>query len=473
MLTPDSPSAAWHSMIRTWDKIDAVLSGTEAIRLKGETYLPRYESEKETNYRNRLIRAVLTNVSSQTLESWVGRPFSDPIVMTDIPEVLSGVLEDVDLQGNAVGVFARKWFREGLGKALAHVLVDFPAISIEGERQRTLADDLREGRRPFWSFIKPENLIFAASIVRNGKEILTHVRIREGESARDEWGEKYLRRVRTFDHDPDTGITEFSVYEPGEKQEEWRRIVGPSRIDLDRIPLVTFYADRVGLMTGKPPIEDLVDLNVSHWQHSSDQDNILIVARFPLLCASGVSQEQVDHVVLSPRKILSTPTEGGRWYFTEHSGAAIAAGREHIRDLEERMSHYGAEFLRRRPGTETATARALDSAEATSPLQDAAVRFNDVLAQALWLTARWMGIEEPGKIEITTDMGPETTQASDLQTLTTARQMREISRETYLEELKRRGLLADDFDPEEDRAKVEAEMMTGRAETMIDGQAEV
>lgn len=471
-VTPDTPSSAWMTMSTVWDKIESVLGGTAAMRAKSEVYLPRHERERDENYRDRLSRAVLTNVSSQTLDSWIGRPFSDPVKLEEVPASIQAVLDDVDLQGNNVGVFARRWFREGLAKAFAHVLIDFPALPPQEAAVRTRADDVREQRRPYWSFVKPENLIFAASTVRNGKEILTHIRIRETEKVRKEWGEETVRRVRVFEHDPDTGVTTFSVWEPTKDGKEWTETTSATKIDSDSIPLVTFYADRQGLMVGKPPVEDLVDLNISHWQHGSDQDHILYVARFPILSVSGEPPEEVSKVVIGPDRILSTTDPQGEWYYTEHSGAAIEAGRQHIMDLEERMAHYGAEFLRRRPGSETATARALDSAEATSPLQDVAVRFNDALAQALALTAEWMKVEEPGRISIETDLGPEEVSPADLSTLTTARQLGQISRETYLAELKRRGVLADTFDAVEDKALIDAELMTGAAESDIDAQAE-
>jgi hypothetical protein len=162
---------------------------------------------------------------------------------------------------------------------------------------------------------------------------------------------------------------------------------------------------------------------------------------------------------LGPKKILSTTDSSGRWYYVEHTGAAINAGRQDLEDLETRMSHYGAEFMTQRPGSTTATARALDTAESTSPLQDAVIRFNDALLQALVITGKWLSLKEKetGTVTICTDFTAVGTDQADYAALTTARTGRDISRQTLVRELQRRGTLSDDFDPEKDLEELKNE----------------
>lgn len=466
---PDTPSASHKAMQPVWDKVDAVLGGTEVMRRRGEIYLPKHDGEKDQRYNERRDRAVLTNVSQLTLDSWVGRPFADPLHIDDeVPAPIQEFLKDVNLQGDAVGVFCRAWFRTGLAKAVAHVLVDFPML--EADPNRTAADDQKENRRPYWCPVAPENVLFASAQVVNGREILTHLRIREDSIERVGWGEAVISRIRVFDHNPVDSTTVYSLYRFDPRRKRWFLEQTPTGIDVDQIPLVTFYADRSGLHEGKPPIEDLVDLNIAHYQSDSDQVACLTVARFPILSVSGVDDEEVNKVIISPHLVLSTPDPSGRWYYTEHSGAALEQGSKHLAELEERMGHYGAEFLRRQPGSKTATARALDSAESTSPLEDATTRFNDALAQAMDLTAKWMKLEMVGKVAVETDLGPQAIDQSDYQALLTARQSRDISRIRLTSELKRRGVLDEDYDADADQALLDAETMSGDASLPIDEQ---
>lgn len=453
---PSTTSYAYDFMLPRWKKMEALLGGTEAMRSAGGTYLPMHTLEAEHRWNERLASNTLFNMTEMTLDSWVGRPFSDPIVLgEDIPERVEQLLEDVDLQGNDLSVFAREWFRDGLAKAFSHVLVEFPRkrdTEAEEGRPRTLADDRQENLRPYLVHIKPENVIFAHSIVVDGQEVLVHLRIMEEVVEMDGFAEVSFRQIRVLE----PGRVE--IYRPVEtkqKKVEWR-IVDKWETGLDFIPLVTFYANRSGCMTGKSPLLDLADLNIRHWQSNSDQISILTVARFPMLSQTGGDENAVKGV--GPHQLLYSDNENAKFGYVEHDGSAISAGREDLKDLEEQMASYGAEFLKRRPGNLTATARALDSAEATSPLQDATVRFTDAVNQVLAHMAAWLKITEGGgSVSITTDFGPDDAESVHIELLKEARKNRDISRETFLGEMKRLGALPDEFDAAEDAEKLAQE----------------
>ena len=471
---PESPattSFAWDKMISKWDMIETLLSGTEAMRDAGQGFLPIHEAESRNNYLERLGKCTLLNMLEITLDSLVGRPFSDPIELnSDMPENVVDLMEDVDLQGNDLTVFSREWFRQGLAKGFCHVMIDFPRIPDEDFGSRTLADDAAEGRRPYFVLIRPENVIFATSDFVQGqdgvmRETLTHVRIREFATQRVGFAEVIKERIRVLE----PGL--FFLFELEEKKrrnqkDKWK-LIDAGETGLSIIPLVTFYADRDELMTAKPPLEDLAHLNVRHWQSTSDQISVLTVARFPMLAVAGAVEQPGSEMAIGPKQLLGTKDPNGKFYYVEHTGKSIGAGRQDLMDLEDEMAHYGAQFLKRKTGNETATARALDSAEATSPLQDYTVRFMDAVSNALNIMAMWMGEKEGGSISIATDFGPEIAENADMEALTDARKRRDLSRVGWMEEMKRRGALSDDFDIEADLELVLAEEVRLTAGSVI------
>lgn len=448
---PSNTSMAFDAMFPKWDMINTLLGGTAAMRDAGETYLPQHEAESHGNYQERLHTATLFNMTEITLMSLVGKPFSDPVILRDdVPAEIKAFEPDIDLQGNNLTTFARTFFQEGLAKAFAHCFIDMPALTAEEKAQRTKADDLAENRRPYWTLIKPENIIFASTDVVAGIETLTHVRFRENAIIRSGFVEVLKQRIRVFDKPVDgTNIT-WMLWELKDqnkkKKPKWEPIQNGT-LDIDVIPLVTFYTNRTGLMEGKSPLEDLAYLNIRHWQSTSDQNNILTVSRFPILAGSGVGTEDGKGLAIGPRVMLYSKDSQGRFYYVEHTGAAIAAGRNDLLDLETQMSAYGAQFLQRKPGNPTATARALDSAEATSPLQDSAVRFIDVMNQCLKITAKWMGITTGGTVSINTEFKPATIDAGSLAILLAARKQGDLSREDFLKQLKEFEIIRDEFDP--------------------------
>ena len=491
-LDPSTPSANYEAMISSWSKITTLLGGTPSMRTAGESMMPRHQNEHTDAYAERNSTASLLNVTKLTLDMWVGKPFGDPVTVSeDVNPRIQEWLRNVDLQGHTISVFARDWFREGVAKAFAHVLVDAPTKRADVE---TLLDDEAVGARPFLNFIPPENLIAMETRMVDGQEVATHARIFERETVRVGFAEITIDRIREFNRilpeesmlslagmeemrdaaiegrisQEDLGqFFETGVFvtiwkkKPKKKpsdDDEWEIEHPPTKLDdrMDEIPIVTYYVDKDATLLGKPPLEDLADLNINWWQSNSDQNTILTVARFPLLALSGGDEEEAI-MEIGPRRLLFTPDPRGKFYYVEHTGQAIEAGRNQLKDLEDQMAHYGAEFLRRRPGRETATARALQSAEATSPLEDAAMRFNAALAHVKALLSKWVGLEDTGTITVASDFEPIGLADSGLEFLDKARERGDLSKSDHFEEFRLRGVLRQEFDMEKNDKALQAE----------------
>ncbi len=458
--TVATPSMAYETMFPRWTKMTTVLGGTELMREAGEEMTPQHEHESTVAYDERIAGNVLFNMVDLTLRMWVGRPFANQIQYTeDFAVHLKPLMDDVDLDGCNLDVYGRRWFRDGVAKAFSHTLVEFPRVDMPMEA-RTLADDDAMNIRPYFVHVQPEQVIFALSTRINGREVLTQVRIEEEIIGLDGWEQTITPQIRVLERDfvnvNPAASPESIHYDPtAEPDFQWRVRVGIHQqdekdvwveiefwyMDIDFIPLVTFYADRQGFMLGRSPLDDLCDLNIRHWQSMSDQIAILTVARFPIMACSGGDDEE-GNLVIGPKEWLYTPDPAARFYYVEHKGTAISAGKTDLDDLEKRMQSYGAEFTKDRPDREAASARALDSIEATSPLQDVTFRFNDALNHALSIMSTWMRKQHAGKATVPTEFtSPE---ASELQALYNTWKEGGIETEEYLRELQRRGVLSEE-----------------------------
>lgn len=458
---PDSPSAAYKAMCPRWEVINCLLGGTEAMRAAGTKFMPQHPEESDKRYFERLECNVLLNMTELTLDSLAGQPFREAInTSDDVPPAIEEVIfPDVDLQGNNLDVFCRQWFRDGLGKAFSHVLVEFPRVQPkEDGKARTLEDDRKENLRPYWVHIPPENVIFAYAEMINGVETLLQVRIMESVTSlsADGWEEVCIPQIRVLT----PGLVRlFQKQKVKGGKEQWVE-VEQWPTGLTYIPFVTFYADREDFMFGKPPLLDLAYLNVAHWQSSSDQRSVLTVARFPMLAASGVDMDDPGtKIVVGPYQLLASPAAEGKFYYVEHGGAAIDSGQKDLEALEKRMSAYGGQFLVERSGNATATARALDSAESSSDLQSIVLVFQDAVAQVIQITSDWMklGTDNAGTVDLFKDYSVAEMDAAGLTSLEAARTRKDLSRKAYLNELQRRKILDEEFDQEEDATLLEEE----------------
>ena len=217
------------------------------------------------------------------------------------------------------------------------------------------------------------------------------------------------------------------------------------------IPLNTLYTNQIGFMMGQPWLEDIAQLQVAHWQSDSDQRNLLHVARVPILFAKGFGDEDTHfQLSIGSASFMKGPSSADLKY-VEHSGKGIEAGRNDLKDIEERIQFLGLEAMMKRPSGEiTATQSAIDSSESNSSLGMISQELENTLEGMLDFFALWMEMPEDsgGSLTVFKDFGVEMADAKDIEVLLKAKQAGEISQLTFLKEIKRRGLLAEDFNPQ-------------------------
>lgn len=435
--TPNAACARQHERLAL---PRALLGGTAAMRAAGETYLPREPAESYAAYNNRLARSTLYNAMARTTRSLTGRVFRKPIVLgDDMPDRLRALAEDVDLEGSHLNVFARKVLAAAITDGHSCIFVDYPRVP----KGLTLADERLLAPRPFFVHVPASRLLG----FRFENRKLVQVRWLETVTEADgEFGEREIQQVRVVK--PDS----FEVYRPNENGGEWYLADSGEMRGVDSIPFVTITCgERIAPMESEPPLRDLADLNVQHWQSASDQRNILHVARVPILFGKGFTEEEnADPTVeIGAQRMVVSSSPDADLRYVEHTGAAIGAGRQDLLDLEARMGVLAMEpVLARRPGTITATERSIDASEAQSSLAAWALELQDGLERAFGFAAQWLslGADAGGSVVLNDDFGISDAIAGELEALLRARAIGAISNETFLRELQRRGVLSDDID---------------------------
>lgn len=428
------------------------------MRIANTAYLPQEPAEGENLYQMRLLRSVLTNIYKQTIQKLVGKPLRIPIALgDDVPARIADLRDDIDSLGNDIDVFSREVLEAAINDGLTHILVEYP----EADPERTLRDEIDQKIRPYANHIKAKNIIGWKSVVVGGKQVLTQLRIAvtsHRPDPDDEFSEVPVRQIRVIEPHMQR------VYEEtdNDKGEKIWVLTETIPVTLGFIPLVTLYTNRTGFLQGEPLLLDMAYLNIAHWQSDSDQRNILHVARVPLLFTSGITEDEDDEVelTLGPSRAVHGPM-GSDMKYVEHSGAAIEAGRKDLEDLESRMGLMGMDLITRRPQASgvTATQRVLDQTEMDSPLQSISRELENALESMLDLFGAWMGLgaDAGGSAEVFKDFGIDFRDAEDVKALLDMRTAGDISRNTFWDELKRRGLLNDSFDPEAEWDMLELE----------------
>ncbi|WP_285424210.1 DUF4055 domain-containing protein [Pseudomonas sp. efr-133-TYG-103a] len=199
---------------------------------------------------------------------------------------------------------------------------------------------------------------------------------------------------------------------------------------------------------------DLAHMNVAHWQEHSDQRNIVHVARVPILFASGV-EEGVEMKIGVDSAIVANA--GSDLKFVEHSGNAIIAGRQSPQDLEGLMASYGIEMLQNNGVVETATGRALNAGENNNQIASMATATASAIAKVFEMVSRFSRVSNASfTVDINTEYGIDAS-TEELQALATARANGDLSQFEYLAKLKRRGVLRNDFNQEDNADRLATE----------------
>lgn len=465
------PSAAYRALREKWQLIADLLGGTQTMRLAGERWLPKEPKERQAKYEVRIQRSFLFNGFGDAVENIVARPFTrDIVVKPNLGGGLEVLIDDCDAMGTSLTRFGRELFRTGVAFGCGGVLVDYPHVP-DGT-VRNMAEENALGLRPYFVLYQPWQVLGYRVIQTAGAYLLDQVRLlEEQEEPFGEYGTQTVRRIRVYTRDrwelwkeeillPQASLrrdTQWNVYRAKfVKEAEGFHPFGA-------VPFYSFRTRPWDRYYGVPPLEDLAWMNVAHWQSYSDQRGILRVARVPILGRYGWTEQDKANegdgpIAVGPWNIVTSENPQAHMEFTEHSGAAIGAGRQDILDLEEKMHALGMRPLVQRTGDTTATEAGINEARSVSDVIDWVHGCEHTLTECIKAAYHWTGQEAPSDLEadINDDIAVRV-DATDLQALQGARAIGEISRDAYLFELKRRNVLHEGFDAEADAEKLAEE----------------
>lgn len=433
-----------HSQIKI---IDDLLGGTATMRKAGETHLYKMELETDEGYKNRLNRSTLYPALSETLSQMTGRVFFKPIITNDVHNKLqTEFLHDVDTQNNNLDVFASRWFRAGLAYGVLYLLVDHTQTG----DIRTLAEEKASGARPYFVHITPQQVLGIKTENIGGQQKLTQFRYKENVIEADgEFGEKIVEQINVYEIGK---VRKFRQTEQGFAEVESVELKAKGK-PLDFIPIVAFSTKETGFMLGEPPLMELAYLNIKHWQSQSDQDNILNTARVPLL---GIfSDQEMKKIAIGGSAIQLD--KDSKIAYIEHSGTAITAGQESLKELESQMRVAGAKLLDKTVLAMTDRQANNEQNKEISLLRLYANKFEDAIDTALDYVGKWLGLENVGNVEISGNIDSDFDPTASMDTIIKLQTAGTISKQTAFDEAKRRGLISDNVSWEGEQARLDNE----------------
>lgn len=392
-IDPTKKSTRFAALEYKWAVCDSLYGGTTTMRASGKTFLPRNPKELEEDWAVRRDRTYLFNAFKRSVQQASGRVFQENMELEGYPVEVGIFQQDVDSQGRDITQFTKSVFVDALVRGVSYILVEFPRVA---EQPLTLADALTSGDRPYWVHIEATQVLAVHSSFVGGTERVTHFRFLENvtEVSEDGLEEVITQQVKAFHQSAPEAAVGYTIWRHSEKG--WTVYDTGFLLGMPSIPIVPIYTNRIGFYLGSPPLMDLAEINIAHWQSTSEQRNILHVARVPFLHIKGL-QPGIDAETGESQefdiKINGVLTAGEDAQWVETNGNGLAAGREDLADLERKMEQLGLTLTAPRSGNTTATENSISAAETNSLLKDMALSLSDSLEYALYFTAFYLNTD--------------------------------------------------------------------------------
>ena len=439
--------------------------GTAAMKKAGPRYLPQNKAETNEAYALRLEYSTLLNAYRKTCAFLAGQVFQVDIAFDDsVPDSIINFNPNIDDVNNSIDVVAKRLFQSGMAKGVSHIFIDSPPAPVDENGDPvalTRQQEDEQGIRPYFVSVRPEDILGGRFDMDTMQ--FTQIRFREiVEKNEGKYSTKVVSRVRVlfpgaWELWEDTGNDNYVLIDSG-------------TFSVPYIPFVTFIPGmETTLLTGETPLMDLAEINLAHWRSNSDQTNILHVGRVPLLFGRNVDPGVMP---VGTASMVNSSDDNSDLKFVEITGAAIGAGRDSLKDLEAQMALYGLQQLVPRTGNQTATEKALTSAESNSSLGTWATEFQSFLIQAYSVLADFMGETFPDNgLLINQEYNFGVSDPQIIQAILKSNEMGVISTQETFRELKRRGVFSDDLSWETMQADIEQEQRDNLATMQMAGSA--
>ena len=428
------PNIAWVNQEPHWELIECLLQGTYGIKKKHRKYLPQEPRELDESYDNRLMRSTLAPYYIRLERMLAGMLTRKPVRLTDVSDLITEQLFDVDLQGNDLNVWTYDTARKCIRYGHVGVLVDAPQAGSNG--------------RPYWATYTPRDILGFKQEQKDGEQKLTQLRLMERILVPDgDYGEKEVEQVR---------VLTPGAFEIHQKDDEGDfRVVDEGTTSLDEIPFSVAYSNRVNVMESRPPMADIAELNLKSYQVQSDLDNQLHLSAVPLLAFYGFPQSS-EEVTAGPGEAIAFPAEG-RAEYIEPSGRSYDAQFQRLEQIAMQINELGlAAVLGQKLSAETAEAKRIDRSQGDSTMMVIAQQMQDMIDNSLRFHAEYLQESQAGSSFINRDFLSARLEPTEIQSLLQLYTAGTITQNTLLNQLEAGEVLGDEFDVEEELEATQA-----------------
>lgn len=443
-----TPRSDYSDMLDRWEKCRDLFEGAHAVKEKGTIYLPaigahKDKPEKYTAYKH---RALFFNGMRRTVLGLGGAVFQkSPEV--EVSNAMKSHLADITLTGVSLDLFALYSMREVLITGRYGILIDMGVV------------------RPYWLGYIAENIISWSTERQEGEGILTKVVLRETVEIQDPDDEFITLEIEQY--------RVLKLVENVYMQSVYRKenstwvlledvIIKRRGQTLDFIPFVFLNADGVSSDVRRPPLEDVADVNISHYHSMADLEWGRHFVALPTPWVSGLSGGQKGPLSIGSGVAWELEKDG-RAGMLEFTGQGLGALEKADQQKRQMMAALGARLLEDQPNQpETARAVEIRHAGEHATLRTMTQVISQCLTMAMQWHAWWTGTDVLASdtktwIKLNKDFMNVKASPEEIKILLLAWQAGGISFKTFYEGLQKGEWARAGFTSEEEQKQIQKE----------------
>lgn len=443
-----------------WKRCRDVIAGQDAMHAAKELYLPKLKDEEDAEYKARLKRSDFFNGTWRTVDALGGMAFRKAPTV-DVPAAIEPYLADISMAGTSMESLAKEAVEEVLGPGRIGLLVDHPPAP-ENVTPLTVEAAQRQGLRPTIQSYPAESIINWKFGRVNNAWVLVQVVLKECEMvAEDEFKSKAEDRWRVLDLDGAGFYRQRLFKREKDKDVQIGDDIYPlmNGQKLDFIPFKVVGTGGANDAIDEPPLIDLVDKNVAHYQVNSDYRHGGHYTALPTLFLAGILQEDgAAPIYIGGSKAIVSPYAEARGEFVEYKGQGLGALEKMLDRIEKQMALLGARMI----ADETRQAETLGATQIkrvgeNSVLAKIVQSVSEGLEWALSVFAEWAGHAGEITYQINRDFLPAMMDAQTLTAIFAGVQSGNISAQEAFELLQRGDVIDGEKSFEEHQEEIDSE----------------
>ena len=401
----DSTHPQYDSYFARWSRCRDCVVGEDAVKAAGEKYLPKLGGQDSDDYSGYKMRAMFYGAAHRTVEALSGMVFrKQPTVK--LPKGKEDLKKAMGSHGESLDLLATQMLTEVLTVGRRGAMVDM--------------DPAGKGK-PFVSVYDAEDIINWEEASIDGKKQPVMVVLREQKRVkkpedRFKWEfQEYFRVLRLVDgvytqeiHEKTPNVVSRTQQEsqPASKATGQTVAEGLSGFSITEtitplraggknfnyIPFVFIGPDGLDSCCQKPPLLDLVNVNLSHYRTSADLEHGRHFTALPVAWAAGFETTGTT-LRIGSAVAWTSQDPSARAGYLEFTGAGLGHLKDGLADKEKNMATLGARLLQEeKRDAETAETMRMKQGGEQSVLSKVARSVSEAMTQLLKWLFDWQAI---------------------------------------------------------------------------------